>query len=93
MVLVCSEASLTSRWVEAELEATFKKEEKEDRQILLPLDLDGYLFDEWEGPLAVHVRERLAADFTGWESDNAKFETQFQRVVAALRAEYGGGQE
>ena len=69
-----------------ELEETFEREDDESRTILLPLDLDGFLFDAWRGPLAVRVRESLAADFTGWEQDNAKFEAEFERVVDALRA-------
>lgn len=49
------------------------------------MNLDGYLFESWKGPLAVEVRKRLAADFTGWETDEEKFEKEFERVVDALR--------
>lgn len=84
VVLCCSEASLGSDWIGVELRETLDKERQEGRLILLPLDLDGYVAAGWKGPSAEQVRRRLAADFTGWEQDNAKFEVE--RVVEALRA-------
>ncbi len=85
IVLCCSKASLESWWVKDEIRKAQERERKEDRDIIIPLMVDRYLLDGWEDGLAADLRSRLAADFTGWERDNAKFEEQFERVVKALR--------
>ena len=71
-----------------EIRKAQERERREDRLIIIPLNLDGYLF-EWSDGLASDLTSRLAADFTGWEHDNAKFEEQFERVVRALRTDEG----
>ncbi len=93
-VLLCaSKNSLTSWWVDDEIQRAFNKEQQlmktRERKVLslIPLNLDGYLFSgDWNNAKAAQVTSRLAADFTGWERDNAKFEAEFERVVKALRA-------
>ncbi len=85
ILLCCSEASLESWWVRDEIRKAQERERREDRDIIIPLMVDRYLLDSWEDGLAADLRSRLAADFTGWGQDNAKFEEQFERVVRALR--------
>ncbi|MDB4303653.1 toll/interleukin-1 receptor domain-containing protein [Desulfosarcina sp.] len=94
VLLCCSEHSLTSWWVDNEVDTAFEKEQRLQKergkpvQAIIPLNLDGYLFkDECTYSKAAQLRKRLAADFTGWETDNAKFEEQFKRVVMALQTE------
>lgn len=94
-VLLCaSKNSLESWWVDREVGRATKKEERlwkeRGKKVLsiVPLNLDGYMFDEaWTRGYADDLRSRNAADFVGWENDARKFDGQLDRVVAALRAD------
>jgi hypothetical protein len=79
--------------VDKELDRAIKKEERlwqergEKVLALIPLNLDDYMFKGWEGGKKDMVTTRYAVDFTGWETDNAKFDDQFELVVKALQTE------
>jgi hypothetical protein len=96
VLLCCSRSSLEkSWWVDKEIDKAVRKEEQLFRErgkrvlALIPLNLDGYLLHGWESPKTSLITDRLAADFTGWEKDNAKFDAEFDKVVRALRADPG----
>jgi hypothetical protein len=89
VLLCCSKASLSSWWVDHAVEKERRLHGERGGHVLalIPLNLDGHLFaGEWKSGWAHDVKGRLAADFTGWDADNAKFEEQFERVVKALKA-------
>ena len=49
-----------------------------------------YLFsEEWASGKAIQVQQRLAADFSGWETSHHKFEEQIENVIRALWADDG----
>jgi hypothetical protein len=94
VLLCCSRHSLTSWWVDNEIDSAFEKERKLMNQrtsktlALIPLDLDGYLHsDAWSSGKKRQVRSRLAEDFAGWEQNPQKFSAALKRVTEALRAD------
>lgn len=94
ILICCSQNSLNSPWVDRELDKALQKEEKlwreRGRKVLaiIPLDLDGFLF-EWNSGKSSMLKSRLAADFKDWQNDSAKFEGQLNKIVRSLRADEG----
>jgi hypothetical protein len=95
LVLCASEASLTSWWVDSEIDRIFQKERElfKKRKVkvlaLIPLMLDDFMLSSrWQSGKAQEVKSRLAADFRGWESET-KFEQSVKQLISALRADSG----
>lgn len=97
LLLCASQNSLTSWWVDKEINTAFEieieltKQQGSKVRALVPLNLDGYLFSgNWKSGKATEVKSRVAADFTSWVTDNQKFEDAFDRLVKSLQAETEG---
>lgn len=77
-VLLCaSKASLTSWWVDNELNSVIAKEQalwkktKQEALVLIPLNLDGFMFSKsWKSGWKSQVTSRVAPDFSHWRIRN-----------------------
>jgi hypothetical protein len=89
-LLLCSEKSLNSWWVDKEIEKAIQKEERlwnEGRgrlNVLIPIDLDGYLFG-WSGSKASILKARNVSSFRETEEDLDAFNREVGRLVLALK--------
>jgi TIR domain/Pentapeptide repeats (8 copies) len=90
VVLVLSEQSISSDWVEGEVEAALERERKEKRIVLFPLRLDDAVMETPVG-WASHIRQtRQIGDFRGWEN-HRKYKQAFVRLLRDLRSAGTGG--
>ncbi|MEM8557048.1 MAG: toll/interleukin-1 receptor domain-containing protein [Bacteroidota bacterium] len=93
LLLVLSEHSMTSNWVQAEIRRARKHEREEGRRLLFPVSLCSYdelksweLFDADEGcDLAAKIREYYIPDFSEWRNHDA-YQLEFEKLLASLRA-------
>jgi TIR domain/Pentapeptide repeats (8 copies) len=96
-LLCASKNSLTSPWVEEEIQTALEKErmlrQERGKKVykLIPLNLDGYMFSkEWDlGTHAGEIKARVAGNFRGWDTPGFNFDEQVARVIKALRADEG----
>jgi hypothetical protein len=92
VILVCSKSSLSPRtgwWVEQELERALEKERELRKRhgrfvsVLIPIQIDDYVFDEWSSPYKATVCERHIGDFRGWRNSR-EYSVAFGKLVRAM---------
>jgi DNA-binding CsgD family transcriptional regulator len=92
LLLLLSEASVASKWVETEMRKAFAREKHEARRVLFPISLVPFeqietwnCFDNDSGEdLARKVREYFIPDFSNWK-DRDSYQAAFQRLLRDLK--------
>ena len=85
LMLVLTEHSISSDWVEGEVEAALERERREKRTVLFPIRLDDAVMETPTG-WASHIRQtRHIGDFRAWENHGA-YQNAFARLLRDLRA-------
>lgn len=100
LLLVLSEHSIHSDWVETEIRQALKQHKARKRRVLFPIRLMGFeTLKQWQcfdgdtgRDLAVEVRQYFIPDFSDWE-DHDQFEAAFARLMSDLRSEAESGED
>jgi uncharacterized protein YjbI with pentapeptide repeats len=86
LMLVLSEQSIDSDWVEGEVEAALERERTEKRAVLFPIRLDDAVVDTSKA-WASHIRQtRHIGDFQGWQTPGS-YQAAFARLLRDLKAD------
>jgi hypothetical protein len=97
LLLILSEESMKSSWVETEIAKARKRESKEGRQMLFPVRLvDFETLRDWESfdadtgkDSAREIREYFIPDFSRWK-DHDSYKKAFDRLLKDLTAKGDG---
>jgi len=92
-VLVCSKSSLTSWWVDQEIERAIAKERRlwsergEKVGVLVPIRLDDFVLDGWESSRRESVTSKYIGDFRAAAAGGPLDDVEFNKLCVALRAD------
>ena len=85
LMIVLSEASVKSHWVEREVNAAREREERENRIVLFPIRIDDAVMNAPQ-PWAADIRRGChIGDFRGWEV-HSSYQKAFERLLRDLKA-------
>lgn len=84
LLIILSENSIESDWVEKEVEAAFEKEINNKETVLFPIRLDAAVMNVKTGWAADIKRCRHIADFTEWKNHDG-YRKAFKRLLRNLK--------
>jgi uncharacterized protein YjbI with pentapeptide repeats len=86
VLLVLSEASITSEWVEDEVDTALEEERQRGSVVLFPVRLDDAVMETTEAWAAKLRRSRHIGDFRAWKDHDA-YQKALERMLHDLRVE------
>ena len=86
VLLVLSEASVVSSWVEDEVDKAFEEERQRGQVVLFPVRLDDVVLTTNQAWAAKLRRSRNVGDFRGWKNHDA-YQLALERVLRDLAIE------
>jgi uncharacterized protein YjbI with pentapeptide repeats len=88
VLLVLSERSVDSDWVQWEASRARQLEKSEERPVLCPVALDdAWKHSRWPGPLRQQIETYHILDLSNW-SDDSFFDRQFKKLLDGLGVFY-----
>ena len=85
VMVVLSENSIPSGWVEKEVETAFEREQREKKLVLFPIRLDDAVMETNQAWAADIRRVRHIGDFRAWK-DHDQYQKSFERLLRDLKA-------
>ena len=85
LLLILSEHSVNSPWVQDEVEAALERERREKRHVLFPIRIDNAVMDTDQAWAASIRRTRHIGDFTKWK-DHDSYRKAFDRLLRDLKS-------
>jgi hypothetical protein len=85
LLVVLSEHSINSSWVEDEVETAFEEESKRKKTVLFPIRLDDMVMEAEQAWAAKIRRTRHIGDFSHWK-DHDSYHQAFDRLLRDLKA-------
>jgi hypothetical protein len=84
LLLILSQDSISSTWVEREVDAALERERREERLVLFPIRLDDAVRDSQTAWARAIRRSRHIGDFRGWKNDH-EYQRAFDRLLSDLK--------
>ena len=92
LLLILSEQSIESGWVEKEVETAFEEESRRKETVLFPIRVDNTVMQTGEAWAADIRRTRNIGDFRDWKKHES-YQKAFERLIRDLKQEAEKGAE